>query len=262
MSAPKIPHCRRGTKGRRCARLRRTGIYQPTMRTWLAPSGVAAAAVVGGAVTAGAGWRGLALLAFFFVTASALTRGGGRRRAAQVVANGGVAAAAALLALRDPAWLAAFAGSLAAATADTWSTEIGSRSRAMPRLLTTGRPVPRGSSGGVTWLGTAGGVAGAIALAASGFGLGVIPLGQVLAVSMGGVAGGLADSVLGATVQARFRCDACGREGESPGCACGTRSRRVAGLPGFSNDAVNFLCTFVGAVVAAAPVALRTAGLA
>lgn len=238
------------------------GRYLPiTMRTWLAPSGVAAAAAVGTAVTVGAGWRGLALLAVFFVTASALTRGGGRRRAVQVVANGGVAAGAALLALRDPAWLAALSGALAAAAADTWSTEIGARSRATPRLVTTGRPVPVGTSGGVTWLGTAGGVAGALAIAASSLALGVIPHGQALGVAMGGVAGGLADSLLGATVQARFRCG-CGRVGEVSRCACGERSRRVAGVPGFTNDTVNFLCTLVGAVVAAASVALRAARLA
>jgi uncharacterized protein (TIGR00297 family) len=232
------------------------------MRTGLAPSGVAAAAAVGTAATAGTGWRGLALLAVFFVTASALTRGGGRRSGAQVVANGGVAAVAALLALRDPAWLAAFAGALAAATADTWSTELGARSCATPRLVTSGRPVPPGTSGAVTWLGTAGGVAGAILLAASATGLGLVSLSGAVWVAAGGFAGGLVDSLLGATLQARFQCVTCGAVGEARRCACGGTARRISGLLGFTNDTVNLLCTLVGATIAIAPVALRIPGLA
>src|SRR5512142_3414403 len=119
------------------------------MRAWLTPTGVVAAAAVGAATTLGTGWRGLALLAVFFVSSSALTRGGGRRTASQVFANGGIAAVAALLSLLGRAWLPAFAGALAAAAADTWATEIGSRSSATPRLVTSAGPGPPGPSGGV-----------------------------------------------------------------------------------------------------------------
>ena len=232
------------------------------MRTWLTPAGVAAAAAVGAAATVGAGWRGLVLLLVFFVTSSALTRGGGRRTAIQVAANGGVAAAAALLALLGRGWLLAFAGALAAAAADTWSTEIGARSRATPRLITSGRPVPAGTSGGVTWLGSAGGIAGAILVAGSAASLGLAPLSAAVWIAAGGVAGGLADSLLGATLQARFRCGSCGRVLEEPRCPCGGATRHAAGLPWLTNDAVNVACTLAGAAIGAAPVALRAAGLA
>lgn len=232
------------------------------MQPWLSPAGVAAAAAIGAAVTAGAGWRGLVLLAVFFVTSSALTRGGGRRTPAQVLANGGVVAATALLVRLDTGWLLACSGALAAAAADTWSTEIGARSRSVPRLLTTGRRVPPGTSGGVTWLGTFGGLAGAALVGACAALLGLATPSAAAWVAAGGVAGGLADSVLGATLQARFRCVRCGGGGEETRCPCGGTAVAASGLAWLTNDAVNGACTVVGAAVAAAPVALRAAGLA
>ncbi len=226
------------------------------MREWLSPRGLAAAAAVGAATLAGAGWRGFVLLAVFFVTSSALTRGGGRRTARQVLANGGVAALAALLSLAGPAWKVALAGALAAAAADTWSTENGGRSGATPRLLTTGRPVPAGTSGGVTWPGTAGGVAGAALLAASAAWLALGPPGLAVWVGVAGVAGGLADSLLGATLQGRFACARCGRAGETARCACGADAGPAGGLPWLTNDAVNLACTLVGAAAGAIPVVM------
>ncbi len=132
--------------------------------SWLAPGGVAAALAVGAAVAWGLGWRGLALLFAFLLSGSLLTqlaeRRGPRRTARQVIANGGVAALAALL-----GWWSVTAGAVAAAAADTWATEIGSFSPSPPRLITSGARVPRGASGGVTVLGTVGGVAGALLIA-------------------------------------------------------------------------------------------------
>jgi uncharacterized membrane protein len=78
-----------------------------------------------------------------------------------VVANGTVAALAALGQL----WPAA-AGAIAAAAADTWATEIGAHSSERPRLITTGAPVPRGTSGALSVLGTLGGIGGAVTMAA------------------------------------------------------------------------------------------------
>jgi uncharacterized protein (TIGR00297 family) len=222
------------------------------MPTWLSPRGAAAAALVGSAVVAGAGGRGLVLLLIFFVSSSALTRGGGRRTPVQVWANGGVAAACALLSLVAPGGGLAFAGALSAATADTWSTEIGGRGGQAPRLLTSGRVVPAGTSGGVTWLGSLGGLAGAALLGASTAVLGLATARGAVLVTAAGFVGGLADSLLGATVQARFRCPACGAAGEVAACPCGARAEVTAGIRWLSNDVVNLACTAVGAAVAAA----------
>ncbi|HXY18642.1 MAG TPA: DUF92 domain-containing protein [Gemmatimonadales bacterium] len=219
------------------------------MTTWLSPGGTLAALAVGAAVTLGAGAAGLALLLAFFLSSSLLTPGGGGRRAVQVAANGGVAAAAALLSRTHPAWTSAFAGALAAAAADTWSTEIGGRSARPPRLVTTGRPVAPGTSGAVSWLGSAGGAAGATFIAAAAALLALVRPVAAVGVAVGGVAGGLADSLLGALVQARFRCPTCGRTAERADSCCGAPMKHASGVRWMNNDAVNLSATLVGALV-------------
>lgn len=180
---------------------------------WLTPAGGLAAVAVGGAVLLGAGWPGAGLLLFFFVTSSLLT---GYRRAAkevarrasrsagQVVANGGVAAVAALLDLAGwlPGGELALVGALAAATADTWATEIGTAGPWATRRIVGWSPVPPGTSGGISLPGSVAGAAGAAlagacaALLFDGAGAGLL-----LAGLGGGVAGALADSLLGATLE-------------------------------------------------------------
>ena len=216
---------------------------------WLTAGGTAAALAVGAAVAAGAGWRGFVLLLAFFLSSSLLTPGGGRRTARQVAANGSVAAAAALAGALHPAWTPVFAGALAAAAADTWSTEIGGRSATPPRLLTTGQRVAAGTSGGVTWLGTAGGIAGSAFVAVVAAALSLVPPLAAPWVAAGGVAGSFADSLLGATLQARYRCAACGGVDEKGGACCGAPMTLASGLAWMTNDTVNLAATIVGAAV-------------
>jgi uncharacterized protein (TIGR00297 family) len=219
---------------------------------------------------------------------------GGRRDAAQVLANGGVAACLAallpvstvygpllfLLNARSPnadnyvsevqfaafVLFAAFAGALGAATADTWATEIGVLSKRQPRLMTTGKTVLVGTSGGVTWLGTGASALGALALGlvaaavaltdrslASSYVVGFRPaLIVLLSGMMGGIVGSLVDSLLGATVQAAYVCPTCGVPTESRVHRCGTPTQRVRGLAFVNNDLVNLAATLTGAIVGAA----------
>jgi len=218
---------------------------------WLTPGGLVAACGVGFGVAWGLGWPGLAVLAAFFLSGSLLTqlaeRRAPRRNARQVLANGGVAAVAALLG----SWSAA-AGAIAAAAADTWATEIGAFSPLPPRLVTSWRRVTRGTSGGITALGTLGGVAGATLIAGLVVSLsprGVAP-GFVTLVGAG-FAGMLADSLLGATLQGKYECPACDARFERGNTVCHEPVRLTTGWRGLDNDAVNFAATLVGAAVAA-----------
>lgn len=229
----------------------------------LTGAGAWAAAIVGWSVLAGTGWAGGVTLVAFFVSSSAVSRLTERRQPAwvdakgncrdhwQVMANGGVAAAGGLLGLLDPAlglWVVVT--SLAAAAADTWATSLGALSRGDPRHLLRWTSVPKGTSGGVSLIGTLGGVAGATVvatapvLACSLFPVTCPPLTLPwLLVAGVGFAGMLTDSVLGATLQARFRCPACDAASERPRHRCGTPTVLTGGLRWLGNDAVNALAT-------------------
>ncbi|OUN01821.1 MAG: hypothetical protein BAA04_05535 [Firmicutes bacterium ZCTH02-B6] len=182
-----------------------------------------------------------------------------------MLANGVIAALAvgAGALWRMPAWWAAFGGAVAAATADTWATEFGVLAR-RAYLIVSLAPAPPGRSGAVSGQGTAAGALGAASVAAlvaaggvwgtpAGPGGALVATWPAVAVAgtLGGIAGMLMDSVLGATVQERFFCPACGRETERPVHRCGARTVRAGGWPGVNNDVVNLCATLTGALVAA-----------
>ncbi len=65
------------------------------------------------------------------------------------------------------------------------------------------------------------------------------------------LAGSLFDSLLGATVQGIYYCEAWGKETESPLHRCGRKARQLRGWRWLDNDVVNFLCSVAGSLVAA-----------
>jgi uncharacterized protein (TIGR00297 family) len=252
-------------------------------RRALSRSGMLGAVLIGTIIFGFGGWvRGLLLIAFF-VSSSLLSHykdrrkahlaekfaKGSRRDLGQTLANGGMAA---LLALTigwtgaDSGFYAvlalAFYGALATANADTWATELGVLARSQPRLLTTGRTVPVGTSGGVTAAGFAAALAGATFIGAIGFVLiqvaARLTLGAwlpgdwvvILAAAVGGFLGSAFDSLLGATVQAIYTCDRCGLETERTVHRCGQPTRQIRGWRWLNNDWVNFLASVAGALVA------------
>ena len=241
----------------------------------LSRSGAFAAAGLGVIFFGLGGWDWSVLLLAFFVSSSALSRlakkrktaleekfsKGSERDAAQVFANGGIAAVFVLLQVffPDTAWTwAGCAGALAAANADTWATELGVLNKASPRLITTGKPVERGTSGGVSSMGTLSALAGGLLVGLAAVllwpGGSPDPMGSLLtliAVGLAGLIGSLVDSFLGATLQAIYICPVCGKETEKhPLHSCGTPTRLVRGYAWLDNDWVNLTCTLTGALVA------------
>ncbi len=235
----------------------------------LSRSGAWAAALTGGLVFGLGGLAWAAVLLTFFISSSALSRMFARRKArveekyakgsqrdwGQVLANGGLGAllAVANWLLPDQSWpWLAFTGAMAAVTADTWATELGIFNPTPPRLITSGKAVERGTSGGVTLLGYLAVLGGA---ALVGVVAAIFTPNQALILIVGAIAGGLmgstVDSILGATLQAIFYCPACQKETERhPNHSCGTPTIPRRGLRWMSNDWVNFLCSVIGAVLA------------
>ena len=208
------------------------------------------------------GWPVTVPILAFFVVASALSKfadarrhpvqfngKGSTRDALQVLANGGIAAGLILLGLvvHDQRVYLAYVGALAAASSDTIATEIGTLYGKRPRLITTGQIVESGTSGAVTLPGLLGGLGGAGLLVISALPWlgGAVKTSPVVPI-FAGFCGGLVDSVLGCSLQARFVCHVCGKGTESP-IHCNAPTRHVRGLRSLTNDAVNIVCTAVGA---------------
>ncbi len=205
-------------------------------------SGAVTGWILGTLIWAALDWRGWLLLFAFFVIGTACTKlgyrrkaaaklaqeKGGRRSARHAIANGGVAAAAAVFAVATPypqLFGLAFAGALATAAGDTAGSEIGQLWGRRTFLVTTLRPVPRGTQGAVSLEGTLAGIAASALVALLGAWGGLYPWLGAVAVVVAAFAGSLLESVVGATIERRGLLD---------------------------NEAVNFLNTLIGALLAAA----------
>jgi uncharacterized protein (TIGR00297 family) len=202
-------------------------------------SGAAAGAVVSFALYAGAGPGAFAVLVVLFGVTWFATRVGYRRKttigtaerkegrtAFQVLANLAIAGAcAALYGLfwHKTAFLVAMSAALCEAVADTVSSELGQVSSNTARLITDWSEVPAGTDGGITWFGTAAGMASSAVIAVTCLAFGLIAVRGVLVAAAAGTLGMLADSYMGAWFE---------------------RSGKL------NNDAVNFLGTAVAALLA------------
>src|SRR5207247_10608883 len=120
-----------------------------------------------------------------------------------------------------------------------------------PRLITTGARVTRGAAGGSTARGRGAGVAGAAVIAALAQLVrprGAAP-GSAALIAAAGVAGMLGDSLLGATVQAKYECPTCDARFESGNRVCHEPVRLTRGWRWLGNDDGKLDATLVGAAV-------------
>jgi len=182
--------------------------------------GAVSAVVIGTAITAGLGLRGLAVMVAFFVIGTAATKIGYRVKAARGIAqekggargwrnawaNGGVPAVLALMAALVPEpqallFTVAYAAAVATAAADTCSSEVGKAYGRLTFLITTLRPVPPGTEGAVSLEGTLGGMLGGFIVAAVGASLGLYSWPVAGLVGLAGLLGSLAESVVGTVAE-------------------------------------------------------------
>ena len=234
----------------------------------LTVAGGLGAVAVGTLAFAIGGWPLWLLLMWFFgnsnvasklMARSAVKRNGGAtasrkhsgpRALRQVLANSVpfLACALAYTATGEPWLLLLASGALAASTADTWASEVGVYSRRPPVNILTREPMQRGLSGGVSPLGLAATVVGAVTSAflamllfhAFGYAIPTGPDAFFFIIACG-VVGSLVDSVLGVVMQAKYRCpnDAEGGLVETP--PCGAQAALVSGYAWVTNDAVNLM---------------------
>jgi uncharacterized protein (TIGR00297 family) len=226
-------------------------------------SGAIAAFFTGLIIFGIGGWKWAILLLTFFITSSALSRAfkkrkqgleekyskGNERDAGQVFGNGGIATLFAALHFFFPhetwPWLG-FAASLAAVNADTWATELGVLNPHPPRMITNlNKVVEKGTSGGISLIGTLASLAGAalIGLLASLLNPAADSVSIFMIITLAGLAGSLFDSFLGGTVQAMYYCPADQKETEKhPLHTCGTETVHIRGWKWLDNDWVNLGC--------------------
>ncbi len=234
----------------------------------LSRSGAMGALVVGTLTFGLGGWVWGVLLGVFFVSSSVLSHfkeaekreaaekfdKGHTRDMGQALANGGLGAALAVFSVVNPGgvWFPFFIGVMATVTADTWATELGTLSKRPPRLISTGKVVAVGTSGGISALGTIVSVVGGLVIGGAAGILDVqLPLLPALLLGgIGGLAGSLFDSLLGATVQQIYYCDVCQKDTERKIHKCGHATRPWRGWSWLNNDLVNLLASVAGGLVA------------
>lgn len=173
--------------------------------------------IVGIFVFAGAGYNGLAMLGAFFILGTLSTswkkefkKGGNneihpqRRTTGQVLANGGMAAVLGMLAWLDGThgdlYRLLLAASLASATADTLSSELGMVYGKRFYNILSWKKEAKGLDGVVSMEGTLIGIAGAFVIGliyAAGHGIDK----NLLIIVVAGTVGNLADSLLGAALE-------------------------------------------------------------
>jgi uncharacterized protein (TIGR00297 family) len=213
----------------------------------LTPAGIAHAWVLGVVLWGCLGWRGYGVVMFYFLVGSAITRVGMAEKQSAGIAEKrdgargpenvwgsaltgticalGVLAAEVTGELRlIPLLVLGYVASLSTKLSDTCASEIGKAYGKSTFLITTLKPVPRGTEGAISLEGTIAGVVGSIAIALLALALGMINwLGLIWAVVAAFIATNI-ESVIGATAQTKF--------------------------PWLTNEVVNFINTSIGAIVA------------
>lgn len=218
----------------------------------LTPAGLFHAWILGVLVWGCLGWQGYIVVMFYFLVGSGITKVGMAQKEAEGIAEKrsgargpenvwGSALVATLCALgvfigvefsaQTPSTqlvtgtlLLGYVASFSTKLADTCASEIGKAYGQRTFLITTLKPVPRGTEGAISLEGTLAGIVASIAIAIVGWAVGLItPVGIGICIIAAFIATNL-ESLIGATLQTK--------------------------LDWLTNELVNVLNTLIGAVVA------------
>ncbi|VEP11283.1 conserved membrane hypothetical protein [Hyella patelloides LEGE 07179] len=209
----------------------------------LTPLGYLNAWVLGVLVWGTLSWQGYTVVMFYFLVGSGVTKIGmaekeaagiaekrsGMRGPENVWGSALTATICALVTLLVDApfkelLILAYVASFATKLSDTSASEVGKAYGKSTFLITTLKPVPRGTEGAVSLEGTIAGVIASIAIAFVGYGVGIINLWGVLWCVIAALIATNIESLIGATLQEN--------------------------IPWLTNEVVNFINTTIGAIAA------------
>lgn len=222
---------------------------------WLDLPGALCGGLIAAVAVGLGGWAWIIPAALFFCLTSLLSayrqpvRSEGMRTMSQVAVNAGLPVLIPVIGYactNNPLFYAVSIGGIAAGIADSWASEIGRFSAKPPLSVRTRLPVPQGTSGAISALGCAATVLAALAVGVCG-----ALFGGPVMVAVGltaGVGGSLIDTVIGATVQARWACTTCGATVEDT-LHCGAPTQPGSGWRWVDNDAVNACANVTGMLI-------------
>jgi uncharacterized protein (TIGR00297 family) len=140
---------------------------------------------------------------------------------------------------------------MSAGFADSLASDVGSLSKNKPYDFIKRKRVEKGVSGGVTVLGCMASFLGAMIFAVAIKFICNLPYYQIAIICALIYLGVIVDSILGSTIQVKFKCEVCGKITEKE-AHCGNKTTAIEGIKFVNNDVVNclsglsvFLCSLI-----------------
>lgn len=206
------------------------------------------------------GWQWTIPIFTFFILSSLLTKLNSKKRKMpekssarnflQVIANGGFGGVLVILFFftQQNIFYFVFVSLLSAVCADTWATEIGTYKTKYTFNILSFKKVEPGISGGISAAGLAGSFLGAITIAVSAvYWSNINIISFIFLISLIGFGGSIFDSLLGASIQKKYKCVQCGKIIEAE-FHCGKPALHFKGFKFVNNDFVNFSTGIFGAL--------------